>query len=106
LWARPFEVVKLHETSSGAQMIVETVASCGGYTSDSFPFAGIVSLGGSMGAYEDADHVWMPIEKQILRDAVAAGNAVRVPTESFPIMSVLVSEQACRSWVSVWARKC
>lgn len=44
-----------------------------GWSSPDLPYAGIVSLGGSMGAYEDAEYEWMPLEKKVLAEAVAAG---------------------------------
>jgi GMP synthase (glutamine-hydrolysing) len=34
-------------------------------------FAGVVVMGGPMGAYEDAEHPWLAGEKRCLRDAVA-----------------------------------
>lgn len=36
-------------------------------------WAGLVALGGSMGAYEEAVHPWLIREKQLLKRAVAAG---------------------------------
>lgn len=36
-------------------------------------WSGIVSLGGFMGAYDDAEHPWMSGEKELLRQAVEAG---------------------------------
>jgi GMP synthase-like glutamine amidotransferase len=38
---------------------------------DSFDL--LISLGGPMGAYEEEKHPWLALEKQYLRDAVAAG---------------------------------
>lgn len=35
-------------------------------------FAGIVVMGGPMGAYDEAEHRWLTDEKQLLREAVAA----------------------------------
>ena len=35
-------------------------------------FAGIVVMGGPMGAYDEAAHPWLAAEKELLRDAVAA----------------------------------
>jgi GMP synthase (glutamine-hydrolysing) len=34
-------------------------------------FAGVVVMGGPMGAYEDAEHPWLTAEKRYLREAVA-----------------------------------
>jgi GMP synthase-like glutamine amidotransferase len=36
-------------------------------------FAGVVVMGGSMGAYDDVDAPWLPATRDLLRDAVAAG---------------------------------
>jgi GMP synthase (glutamine-hydrolysing) len=36
-------------------------------------FAGIVAMGGAMGAYEDALHPWLGPEKRLIAEAVAAG---------------------------------
>jgi len=36
-------------------------------------FAGIVAMGGAMGAYEDASYPWLRAERQLIADAVAAG---------------------------------
>src|SRR5438270_11706833 len=36
-------------------------------------FAGIVAMGGSMGAYEDALHPWLSAEKRLIAQAVRAG---------------------------------
>jgi GMP synthase (glutamine-hydrolysing) len=37
------------------------------------PYAGIVAMGGAMGAYEDALHPWLGPEKRLIAEAVAAG---------------------------------
>jgi GMP synthase-like glutamine amidotransferase len=37
-------------------------------------FAGIVAMGGSMGAYEDATYPWLTAEKQLIAEAVAGGH--------------------------------
>jgi GMP synthase (glutamine-hydrolysing) len=36
-------------------------------------FAGIVAMGGPMGAYEDAGHPWLTPEKELIAEAVRAG---------------------------------
>jgi hypothetical protein len=104
--ARPCEVVKLHESPSGAQAVVDRVAACGGWASDCLPFAGIVSLGGSMGAYEDADYAWMPVEKRILRDAVTSGTCLPFRLYTSMLVSGVGCDQAYLSWGFVWEPKC
>lgn len=37
------------------------------------PYAAIVAMGGSMGAYEDMRHPWLKAEKQLIAEAVRAG---------------------------------
>lgn len=37
------------------------------------PYAGIVVMGGPMGAYEDDAHPWLTAEKRLIAEAVAAG---------------------------------
>jgi GMP synthase (glutamine-hydrolysing) len=37
------------------------------------PFAGIVAMGGAMGAYEEARYPWLAAEKRVIAEAVAAG---------------------------------
>ena len=37
------------------------------------PFAGIVAMGGAMGAYEDSSYPWLTAEKRLIAEAVAAG---------------------------------
>jgi len=37
------------------------------------PYAGIVAMGGAMGAYEEDVHPWMAAEKRLIGEAVAAG---------------------------------
>jgi GMP synthase-like glutamine amidotransferase len=37
------------------------------------PHAGIVAMGGAMGAYEEEGHPWLAGEKQLIAEAVAAG---------------------------------
>jgi GMP synthase (glutamine-hydrolysing) len=37
------------------------------------PYAGIVAMGGAMGAYEDALYPWLAPEKRLIGEAVAAG---------------------------------
>ncbi|MGO9489177.1 MAG: type 1 glutamine amidotransferase [Solirubrobacteraceae bacterium] len=37
------------------------------------PYAGIVSMGGAMGAYEDGSHPWLAAEKRLIAEAVGAG---------------------------------
>jgi GMP synthase (glutamine-hydrolysing) len=37
------------------------------------PYAGIVVMGGAMGAYEDDTHPWLTPEKRLIAEAVAAG---------------------------------
>lgn len=38
-------------------------------------YAGIIAMGGPMGAYDDPAHVWLRDEKRLIRDAVEAGIA-------------------------------
>ena len=39
-------------------------------------FAGLVVMGGPMGAYEEAAHPWLAAEKQLIREAAQAGHPV------------------------------
>jgi GMP synthase-like glutamine amidotransferase len=59
---------------SGAGMLLDVRTP---YDGSALPglggFAGVVVMGGSMGAYDDADAPWLPATRDLLRDAVAAG---------------------------------
>ncbi|MFL5830089.1 MAG: type 1 glutamine amidotransferase [Solirubrobacteraceae bacterium] len=37
------------------------------------PYAGIIAMGGPMGAYEDSEHPWLADEKRLIADAVRGG---------------------------------
>jgi GMP synthase (glutamine-hydrolysing) len=57
---------------SGAGMLLDVRTP---YDGSALPglggFAGVVVMGGSMGAYDDADAPWLPATRDLLRDAVA-----------------------------------
>lgn len=59
---------------SGAGMLLDVRTP---YDGSALPglagFAGVVVMGGSMGAYDDTDAPWLPATRDLLRDAVAAG---------------------------------
>jgi GMP synthase (glutamine-hydrolysing) len=59
---------------SGAGMLLDVRTP---YDGSALPglggFAGVVVMGGSMGAYDDADAPWLPATRDLLRDAVAGG---------------------------------
>ena len=75
LWAcgRPFEEARVYEDALAIHAALRTVAESGGWRSAGCRYIGVVALGGSMGAYEDEAYPWMADEKQLLRDAIAAG---------------------------------
>ncbi len=55
----------LHENPTALTGMTDEVKS------STFEFSGIISLGGSMGVYEDIE--WIPTELELLRVAVGAG---------------------------------
>ncbi|HST67208.1 MAG TPA: type 1 glutamine amidotransferase [Mycobacteriales bacterium] len=59
---------------SGAGMLLDVRTP---YDGSALPglggFAGVVVMGGSMGAYDDADAPWLPATRDLLRDAVGHG---------------------------------
>jgi GMP synthase (glutamine-hydrolysing) len=64
----------LGEAITAAGIPVVTVdLEAGEALPSSGPWAGIVSLGGFMGAYEEDAHPWLPGEKRLLAAAVAEG---------------------------------
>ena len=66
LFGRPHVTVQLHENPNALEGMASSIES------GAFEFSGIVSLGGSMGAYEDIE--WIPVELALMRAAVHAGD--------------------------------
>jgi GMP synthase (glutamine-hydrolysing) len=72
-----------HDTDAGPGYLGEALAQAGIEARvvdpaaeeilEGLDWAGIVSLGGSMGAYEEAAYPWLHAEKRLLAGAVAAG---------------------------------
>lgn len=65
LIGRPHVTVQLHENPKALEGLAGSIER------GAFEFSGIVSLGGSMGAYEDIE--WIPVELALMRAAVSAG---------------------------------
>ena len=62
---RGFVELPLHEHPTALEDVHMFVQHSGGWASPECPFSAVVCLGGSMGAYEDDKHSWMPLEKQV-----------------------------------------
>jgi hypothetical protein len=62
---RGFVELPLHEHPTALEDVDVFVKHSGGWASAGCPFSAVVCLGGSMGAYEDDKHSWMPLEKQV-----------------------------------------
>ncbi len=70
---RPFLELSLHVQPSALDDAAASVVASGGWASPACPYSGVVLLGGTMGAYDDADHAWMAGEKQVILDVISAG---------------------------------